>query len=349
MRTSDFDYELPPDRIAAHPCEPRDAARLLVVRRASGALEDRVFRELPELLEPGDLLVVNDAKVIPARLHGRRADTGGAVEVFLLRGEGPRRWRALVHPGRRLRPGVRVAFEGAAACEVVAVLETGERIVEFSGTDDVLALADRIGEVPLPPYLHRDATPADRADYQTVYAKVPGAVAAPTAGLHVTQGVLDGLARRGVGVACVTLDVGPGTFRPVKVDDVDRHVMDEETYEVPVATADAIARTKAAGRRVIALGTTVVRTLESAALVVPDAGEPAGTVRAGRGASRLFIRPGFEFRVVDALVTNFHLPKSTLLMLVAALGGTDLVLRAYAHAVATGYRFYSYGDAMLVV
>ena len=346
MRAADFDFDLPPELVATRPIEPRDAARLLVLDRAAGALDDRVFRDLPGLLEPGDLLVGNDAKVIPARLHGRRADTGGAVEVFLLRAEGARRWRALVNPGRRLRPGVRVAFEGGASCVVAEVLETGERLVDFEGAAgaeiDVLALAERIGAVPLPPYLRRDADAADRSDYQTVYAKVPGAVAAPTAGLHVTPEVLAGLAARGLGFASVTLDVGPGTFRPVTVDDLDDHRMDEETYEVPVATADAIARTKAAGRRVVALGTTVVRTLEAAAA------DETGRVTAGRGATRLFVKPGFRFRVIDALVTNFHLPKSTLLALVSAFGGVEAVRRAYAHAVAHRYRFYSYGDAMLI-
>ena len=346
MRASEFDYDLPADRIATRPCEPRDAAKLLVVDRATGSLSDRVFSDLPELLQPGDLLVVNDAKVIPARLSGKRADTGGVVEVFLLRAVGPSRWRVLVNPGRRLRPGVRVAFEGGASCVVAEILDGGERLVDFEGasgsTVDVLALADRIGAVPLPPYMRRDADAADRVDYQTVYAKVPGAVAAPTAGLHVTPAVLDRLRARGIGFVSVTLDVGAGTFRPMTADDIDDHRMDEETYEISAATADVIARTKAAGRRVVALGTTVVRTLESA-------GAAAGPVSAGRGATRIFIRPGYSFRVVDALITNFHLPVSTLLVLVSSFGGLDLVRRAYAHAVAIGYRFYSYGDAMLLL
>ena len=251
----------------------------------------------------------------------------------------------LVQPGRRLRPGVRVAFDGAA-CVVAEVLESGERRVDFTGPSgeaiDVLALADRIGAVPLPPYMRREADAADRDDYQTVYATTPGAVAAPTAGLHVTAAVLDGLARRGIGFASITLHVGPGTFRPMTADEIDDHRMDEETYEIPAGVAAAIARTRAAGGRVVALGTTVVRTLESAA-----AG--TGSVSAGRGATRLFIRPGHRFAAVDALVTNFHLPRSTLLVLVSAFGGLDGVRRAYAHAVATGYRFYSYGDAMLLL
>ncbi len=346
MRASEFDYDLPADRIATRPCEPRDAAKLLVVDRATGLVSDRAFRDLPELLAPGDLLVVNDAKVIPARLSGKRADTGGVVEVFLLRAERGARWRVLVNPGRRLRPGVRVAFDGGASCVVAEILEGGERLVDFEGasgaTIDVLALADRIGAVPLPPYMRREADAADRVDYQTVYAKVPGAVAAPTAGLHMTPAVLDRLGARGIGFASVTLDVGPGTFRPMTAEEIDDHRMDVETYEIPVATADAIARTKAAGRRVVALGTTVVRTLEAA-------GQATGHASEGRGSTQIFIRPGHRFRVVDALVTNFHLPVSTLLVLVSAFGGMEPVRRAYAHAVASGYRFYSYGDAMLVL
>ena len=345
MRAAEFDFLLPPERIATRPVEPRDAARLLVLDRATGAISDHVFRELPALLAPGDLLVANDAKVIPARFRGRRADTGGAVEVFLLRAETAVRWRVLVNPGRRLRPGVRVAFEGGASCVVAEVLETGERLVDFEGPRgeriDVLALAERIGAVPLPPYLRREADAADRADYQTVFARAPGAVAAPTAGLHVTPDVLAALTARKVGFASITLDVGPGTFRPVTVDELDDHVMDEETFEIPPATAAAIAATKASGGRVVALGTTVVRTLEAVA-------DERGHVPPGRGATRLFVKPGHRFRAVDALVTNFHLPRSTLLALVAAFGGRDLVLHAYAHAVAAGYRFYSYGDAMLL-
>ena len=346
MRASEFDYVLPPGSIATRPCEPRDAAKLLVVDRATGTWSDRAFFDLPELLAPGDLLVVNDAKVIPARLSGHRADTRGVVEVFLLRAEGPSRWRVLVNPGRRLRPGVCVAFEGGVRCTVAEILEGGERLVDFADVSgapiDVLALAERIGRVPLPPYMRREADAADRVDYQTVYARVPGAVAAPTAGLHVTPAVLARLAARQIGFASVTLDVGPGTFRPMTAEDIDEHRMDEETYEIPSATAEEIARTKAAGRRVVALGTTVVRTLESA-------GAATGTVSAGRGATRMFIRPGHAFRVVDALVTNFHLPVSTLLVLVSAFGGLDEVRGAYAHAVAAGYRFYSYGDAMLLL
>jgi S-adenosylmethionine:tRNA ribosyltransferase-isomerase len=345
MRLSDFDYHLPPGRIATRPVEPRDEARLLVVRRGGGPLEDRVFRDLPDLLDPGDLLVVNDTRVIPARLVGRRVGTGGEVEVFLLRpeedrGEEGRRWRALLGPARRMRPGVRIAFEGAQ-CEVVAEHEGGERSVVFAGEEPVLSIAERVGAVPLPPYMQREADAADRDAYQTVFARVPGAVAAPTAGLHLTDALLARLSARGIGLATVTLHVGPGTFRPVTVDDVSQHRMDAEPYVLPAAAADAIAAAKAAGRRVVAVGTTSTRTLEAVAAA-------HGRVVAGSGSTDLFIRPGHVFRAVDALVTNFHLPRSTLLMLVSAFAGRERVLEAYAHAVASGYRFYSYGDAMLI-
>jgi S-adenosylmethionine:tRNA ribosyltransferase-isomerase len=346
LRLSDFDYDLPADRIATRPAEPRDASRLLVLRRATRRTSERVFSDLPELLDPGDLLVVNDTEVLPARLVGRRVGTGGEVEVFVLREEGGRRWRALVSPARRMRPGVRIAFgdasPGRAECVVVAEHEAGERTVEFEGETPVPHLLARFGAMPLPPYMKRPADDLDRTRYQTVYASVPGAVAAPTAGLHFTQGLLARLSDRGVGFARVTLHVGPGTFRPVLVADPSRHRMDPERYDVPAATVDAVARAKRARRRVVAVGTTVVRTLESAV-------SPSGGLRAGPGETSLFVHEPYDFRVVDALVTNFHLPRSTLLMLVCAFAGRDLVLRAYARAVRGGFRFYSYGDAMLVL
>jgi S-adenosylmethionine:tRNA ribosyltransferase-isomerase len=342
MHLRDFDYELPPDRVAERPARPRDASRLLVVRRGDAPLEDRTFRDLPDLLDAGDLLVVNDTRVIPARLLGRRADTGGRVEVFLLRPVAPLRWRVLLDPARRLRVGTRVVLADGCACVVEAVEDGGERTVRFEGTDDVAALAERIGTTPLPPYIRRPADATDRASYQTVYARAPGAVAAPTAGLHFTPALLGRLRARGVRVASVTLHVGPGTFRPVLVDDVDAHRMDAEPYDVPPSAAVAVAEARAAGRRVVAVGTTSVRTLEAA--TAPD-----GSLRAGPGATDLFIRPGFPFRAVTALVTNFHLPRSTLLLLVCAFGGRERVLSAYRHALDRGYRFYSYGDAMLLL
>jgi S-adenosylmethionine:tRNA ribosyltransferase-isomerase len=341
MRLSDFDYDLPPGRIATRPAEPRDAARLLVVPRGGGPLKDRGFADLPDLLDPGDLLVVNDTRVIPARLVGRRVGTGGAVEVFLLREEEGRRWRALLGPARRMRPGVRIAFSGAE-CEVTAEHEGGERSVVFAGDEPVLAIAQRVGAVPLPPYMGREADASDADAYQTVFARVPGAVAAPTAGLHLTQSLLARLLTRGIGLATVTLHVGPGTFRPVTADDVSEHRMDFEPYVVPAATEAAIAAARAAGKRVVAVGTTTTRTLEAVAA-------SAGRVVAGAGRTDLFLRPPHVFRAVDALVTNFHLPRSTLLMLVSAFAGRERVLAAYAHAVASGYRFYSYGDAMLLL
>lgn len=340
MRTADFDYDLPPDRIATRPAVPRDAARLLVVPRGEGPFEDRVVRDLPDLLAPGDLLVVNDTRVIPARLAATRADTGGAVEVFLVRPTGDGRWRVLLAPGRRMRPGIRLTLGEGVSCVIDDVDAGGDRIVRFEGTDDVVAFAERVGATPLPPYVRRAADARDRVDYQTVFAREPGAVAAPTAGLHFTDDLLARLRARGLSTATVTLHVGPGTFRPVTTDDVDAHPMDAEAYDVPAATAAAIAATRRAGRRVVAVGTTVVRTLESAAT-------DDGVVRAGPGETTLFVRPGFRFRVVDALWTNFHLPKSTLLMLVAAFAGLPRTRAAYAHAVAAGYRFYSYGDASL--
>lgn len=335
MRTADFDYDLPPGRVALRPAVPRDAARLLVVPR-TGPLVDRTVGDLPACLRPGDLLVVNDTRVLPARLRGRRADTGGAVEVFLVRDLGEGRWRVLVAPGRRMRPGVVVALPEGVHATMEAVAEGGERVVHFTGVEDVAGWAERVGETPLPPYVAREADARDRDDYQTVFARAPGAVAAPTAGLHFTPGLLERLAAQGVSVARVTLHVGPGTFRPVTEDDPARHRLDAEVYEVPPGTAEAMARARAGGGRVVAVGTTVVRTLETAALT-----------GAARGETSLFVRPGHRFRAVDALLTNFHLPRSTLLMLVAAFAGHARTLEAYRHAVAAGYRFYSYGDACL--
>lgn len=342
MRAADFDYVLPADRIASRPMEPRDAARLLVVRCDEGTFEDRVFSDLPDLLDPGDLLVVNDTRVIPARLYGRRTGTGGAVEVFLLREVSPLTWRVLVNPGRRLAPGTAVDLEGGARATIAQVHDDGERTVVFSGVESVLELANRHGSTPLPPYLRREADDADRTAYQTVYAKEPGAVAAPTAGLHVTERLLARAKARGVGLASLTLHVGPGTFRPVAVEDVEAHRMDAEPYVVPAGTAEAVREAHERGRRVVAVGTTSTRALEAAAI-------GPGRLREGPGSTDLFLRPGSTFRIVTALVTNFHLPRSTLLMLVAAFAGRDLVLRAYEHALSHGYRFYSYGDAMLLL
>jgi S-adenosylmethionine:tRNA ribosyltransferase-isomerase len=364
--TADFDYHLPEAAIAQRPA-PRGDSRLLVLE-ADGAGRHRRVRDLPELLAPGDLLVVNDTLVIPARLFARRRPGGGRVELLLVEKAGEREWDVLVKPGRKARPGTVLDLDEALSAEVVerpdegngdASGEGGEggdgrRRVRFS--EPVEPHLDRLGHVPLPPYVKRPDEAADRRRYQTVWARRPGAIAAPTAGLHFDEALLGRLREAGVEIAAVTLHVGIGTFKPVTAPLVHEHRMERERYEVPEATAVAIARAQAVGQRVVAVGTTVVRTLEGAAAAA--AGEASGggetgdaggarPVPAGAGATDLFIVPGFRFRVVDALLTNFHLPRSTLLMLVAAFTGRERVLTAYDEAVREGYRFYSYGDAML--
>ena len=341
MRTADFDYDLPPDRIATRPAVPRDAARLLVVPRGEGPFEDRVVRDLPDLLAPGDLLVVNDTRVIPARLAATRADTGGAVEVFLVRPTGDGRWRVLLAPGRRMRPGIRLTLDEGVACVIDDVDAGGDRIVRFEGTDDVVAFAERVGATPLPPYVRRAADARDRLDYQTVFARVPGAVAAPTAGLHFTPELLGRLEAGGHELARLVLHVGLGTFLPVKAERLEDHPMHEERYEIPPEAAAAVSRARREGRPVVAVGTTVVRTLEASAAA-------GGEVRAGAGATRLLVAPGHAFRAVDHLFTNFHMPRSTLLALVFAFASPDAIRAAYGRALAAGFRFGSYGDAMLL-
>lgn len=351
MRVDDFDFELPAAAIAAQPCEPRDAARLMVLDRAAGSLADHVFRELPDLLAPGDLLVVNDTRVQPWRLRGRR-HSGGRIEVLLVERQGAAA-RGFVKPARRLQAGERIELEeGAIVLTLGAELGGGQ--FEFTLQCPATAAApsasldaalERVGRAPLPPYVSRDGdedVAADRARYQTVYAARPGAIAAPTAGLHFTPALFERLAARGVERAMVTLHVGIGTFAPVRVEAVDEHRMHHETYELPAATADAVRRTRARGGRVVAVGTTSARVLETCAT-------RERTVSAGAGATDLFLYPGRELKVVDALVTNFHLPRSTLLMLVAAFAGRQAVLDAYRTALARGYRFYSFGDAMLIL
>jgi len=342
MRISDFDYALPPSSIAQEAIEPRDAARLMRLAR-EGDPSDHVFRDLPGLLRPGDLLVVNRSRVFPARLLGQR-EGGGAAEVFLLRDLGDDRWEALVRPGRRLRPGAVVAIDPGltAVVETAAVGPEGRRVVHLRAkTGSVEAALEQAGHVPLPPYIRRPDRPEDRARYQTVYAREKGSVAAPTAGLHFTADLLDALRAAGIGVAEIVLHVGPGTFRPVTADQIEDHRLEPEPYVVPPETAGAVASARTRGGRVVAVGTTVVRALEAAAA-------DEGTVRAGEGETALVVRPGFTFRVVDALVTNFHLPRSSLLLLVAAFAGRERILGAYEEAVRRGYRFYSYGDAMLL-
>jgi len=333
--TRDFSYDLPEESIAQEPA-PRGESRLLVLNE-EGPGRHRQVGDLPQLLRPGDLLVLNDTRVIPARLFGQRQE-GGKTEVLLVEKVGDREWEALVRPGRRARPGTEIAFEGLTA-EVVEKRADGRHRLRFS--EPVEPHLDRLGHVPLPPYIRRPDRESDRERYQTVYARHPGAVAAPTAGLHFTADLLEEIAGAGIGIARVTLHVGLGTFKPVSAERVEDHRMESERYEVGEETAEAVQRTRAAGGRIVAVGTTVVRTLESAALA------GGGEVRPGRGATELFITPGFRFQAVDVLLTNFHLPRSTLLMLVSAFAGRERVLAAYEEAIREGYRFYSYGDAML--
>ena len=340
MRTVEFDYDLPDQRIARVPAD-RGTARLLVLD-AAGDERHRSVAELPSLLEPGDLLVVNDTRVLRARLHAERVPGGGRVELLLLDAVEPTRWRALARPARRLAPGTELVIAAGVTAVVEERCDGGVRVLRFS--EPVHDLLERRGEVPLPPYLKRGATPDDREWYQTVYARVPGAVAAPTAGLHLTREILEAVAAAGVERAAITLHVGPGTFKPVTAERVDDHHLDAERYVLSEETRSAIARTRARGGRVVAVGTTVVRCLETAAAAASD-----GLPTAGAGVTALFIRPGFRFRVVDALLSNFHLPRSTLLMLVAAFSGTERVLAAYREAIEREYRFYSYGDAMLAL
>ncbi len=339
MHIDAFDFVLPPELIAQRPVQPRDAARLLDV--APDALYDRVVRDLPALLAPGDLLVFNDTRVIPARLRGLRGAV--RVELTLHRQLGPDRWRAFARPARRLRPGDRVVFADAFAAAVVARGEGGEVELRFDrGGAELLAALERHGEMPLPPYIRRDgADPRDRSDYQTMFAAREGAVAAPTAALHFTPALMAALEARGVGRAMVTLHVGAGTFLPVKVEDVRAHRMHAEWGEITAEAAAAVEAARAAGGRIVAVGTTSLRLLESAA------GED-GRVRPFAGETALYILPGYRFRAVDMLLTNFHLPRSTLFMLVCALAGTARMRAAYAHAIAAGYRFYSYGDCCLL-
>jgi S-adenosylmethionine:tRNA ribosyltransferase-isomerase len=350
VRVADFDYVLPPELIAREPANPRDSARLLVHQRASGRTEHAIFRDLPTWLAPGDLLVLNDTRVRPWRLRGRRA-SGGACECLLLRVDGGSgsgsSAEGLVKPSKKLRAGDRLRMEdGALELELLASLGGGRwRLRVHAPGDDVQAVLERCGRAPLPPYIERggdeDVT-GDRERYQTVYARVPGAVAAPTAGLHFTPEVLAAVAAKGVAIAFVTLHVGEGTFASLRTDTVTEHRMHAETYELPPATAAAIAAVRQRGGRVIAVGTTSCRTLETCAL-------PDRTVAPGRGESSLFLYPGRPFQVVDALLTNFHLPQSTLLMLVAAFVGLDQTLALYRDAVARRYRFFSFGDAMLLL
>ncbi|MCL6625987.1 MAG: tRNA preQ1(34) S-adenosylmethionine ribosyltransferase-isomerase QueA [Alicyclobacillus shizuokensis] len=341
MLVEDFDYSLPEELIAQTPLANREDSRLLVVNPVDQRLVHTRFSHIGQHLRPGDVLVLNNSKVLPARLHADKLDTGAKVELLLSRPVSEYEWWALARPAKRLRLGsrLRVVANGMeATAEVLEVAEEGLRRLRFEVDEPMRDFLERVGEVPLPPYIHTPLQNRDR--YQTVYAREPGSVAAPTAGLHFTQRLLDELAKQGVEIHHVTLHVGLGTFRPVKVERVEEHTMHSELYEVPASVAEAVNRARAEGRRVIAVGTTALRTLESAGA--------CGTVTAGSGETEIFIYPGYHFQIVDGLITNFHLPKSTLLMLVAAMMGTDFTKRVYAEAVAERYRFFSFGDAMFI-
>ena len=358
MRTADFDYPLPPELIAQEPAPQRDQSRLMVLARANGGLDHRHFADLPDFLREGDVLVLNDARVIPARLRGVNARSGGAFELLLLEENALNDWWVMLRPGKRARLGTEILLKKPSGeltgqrARVVEINEEGHRRLLFTGADDIAATLDQLGEMPLPPYIERAAPnlrPDDRERYQTVYAQAAGSVAAPTAGLHFTPPLLERIRARGVTICPVTLHVGMGTFAPVKAETLGAHIMHEEQFAVSEETARAINAAKDSDRRVIAVGTTSMRVLESVAAA------HSGRVVPGAGRTRIFIYPPFRFRVVDALVTNFHLPCSTLLMLVSAFAapgearGREMMLHAYAEAVRLRYRFFSYGDAMLIV
>lgn len=339
MKTADFMYELPESSIAQSPIEPRDHSRLMVLDKNSESIEHRHFYDIIDYMNPGDVMVINDTRVIPARLWGEKVPTGGLCEVFLLKQIAPKRWETLVRPGKKLKAGARVSFGGGRLIAVIGeTTDAGGRIVDFECEDSFEAALDELGEMPLPPYIHEKLT--DKERYQTVYAVHEGSAAAPTAGLHFTPELMKKIEEKGVRIVHVLLHVGLGTFRPVKVDDVKDHQMHSEYFEVTQEAADAVNTAKANGNRVFAVGTTSVRSLESAAV--------DGKLTAMKGNTTIFIYPGYEYKIVDCLITNFHLPGSTLIMLVSALYGREKTLNAYETAVNEGYRFYSFGDAMLI-
>jgi S-adenosylmethionine:tRNA ribosyltransferase-isomerase len=364
MRLDELDYHLPREQIAQRPLDRREASRLLLLDRLSGAFEDQLFTEFPKLLRGDELLVFNNARVIPARLFGRRAGVhsqapskatrtehlSGKVEIFLTRQRETNVWEALVRPGRKMQTGERVLLgEGELEAEVIARGVLGLRILRFVSHDErgIGEHLERLGHVPLPPYIDRADETSDRERYQTVFAKRPGAIAAPTAGLHFSPEILQRIRTRGVETCEVTLDVGLGTFQPIHGETLEGHVMHAESYEIPAETVERIEAARQAGRPIVAVGTTVVRALEDAAQRAAES-DSTNLVLPGRAEARLFIAPGFQFRVVQGLLTNFHLPRSTLLALVCAFAGREHVLAAYNHAVQAGYRFYSYGDCMLI-
>jgi S-adenosylmethionine:tRNA ribosyltransferase-isomerase len=336
IKLSEFDYHLPKELIAKYPVEPRDSCRLMVLNRKEKKIEHRIFRDIKEYLEEGDLLVLNDTKVIPARLIGKK-ETGAKIEVFLLRPVTENRWEVLVRNIKRLKPGQRVIFSGDFYGTLVEKYQEGKALFELHG-EDINSLIKKYGHIPLPPYIEREEEEKDKNYYQTVFARKEGAVASPTAGLHFTQELLNELEEKGIKKAFVTLHVGLGTFRPIQTEDITKHKMHEEYYHIPGETLKAIKQTKEKGKRVVAVGTTVVRTLETFA----QTGKT-------EGFSDIFIYPPYDFKIVDTLITNFHLPKSTLILLVSAFAGKDFILSAYKKAVEMRYRFFSYGDAMLIL
>ncbi|MCH5268054.1 MAG: tRNA preQ1(34) S-adenosylmethionine ribosyltransferase-isomerase QueA [Lachnospiraceae bacterium] len=341
MKTVDFAYDLPEELIAQDPLEDRASSRLMVLDKSTGEIIHRGFRDITEYLRPGDCLVINDTKVIPARLIGEREGTGGKVEVLLLKRKGDNVWETLVKPGRKARPGMRLTFgDGLLRAEVLEIAEEGNRLIRFEYEGIFEEILDALGQMPLPPYITHKLQ--DKNRYQTVYAKYEGSAAAPTAGLHFTKELLQQIADMGIAIANVTLHVGLGTFRPVKVDDVESHHMHTEFYQVTEGAAQIINDTKRNGGRVICVGTTSCRTVESAS-------DESGIIHAGEGETDIFIYPGYRFRILDCLITNFHLPESTLLMLVSALAGKEHIMNAYVEAVKERYRFFSFGDAMIIV
>ena len=341
MKTSDFYYDLPQEQIAQTPIKPRDHSRLMVLHRENDEIEHRRFDDILDYLNEGDCLIVNDSRVIPARIYGVKEDTGAKIEFLLLKQLSGDRWETLVKPGKKAKVGAKFIFgDGLLKAEVVDIVDDGNRIVELQSEENIYTTLDKIGQMPLPPYI--TAKLEDQERYQTVYSHELGSAAAPTAGLHFTNELLDRIRAKGVNIGYVTLHVGLGTFRPVKVDDVTKHKMHSEHYEVPAETAELIRQTKANGKRVIAVGTTSCRTLESVAAEY-------GEIKPCDGFTDIFIYPGFEFKVLDGLITNFHLPESTLIMLVSAFYGYDKTMKAYEVAVNEKYRFFSFGDAMAIL
>ena len=340
MKTSDFFYELPPELIAQEPLADRSASRLMTLDKKSGKISHKHFYDIVDMLNKGDCLILNDTKVLPARLYGVKEDTGGAIEFLLLHKHTLDTWEVILKPGRRAKPGARFIFgNGELKAEILDVVNEGNRLVRFEYEGVFEEVLDRLGEMPLPPYITKKLADKDR--YQTVYAKNPGSAAAPTAGLHFTPELMEKIREKGVNIGYVTLHVGLGTFRPVKVDDVNEHKMHSEFYALPQETADLVNLTKAAGKRVISVGTTATRTLETC-------GMNGGELKAATGWTDIFIYPGKTFNVIDALITNFHLPESTLIMLVSALAGKEHIMAAYEEAVKERYRFFSFGDAMFI-